>query len=78
MNCAYEGMDNCPSHGPQIAGLAQTIMSSVYGGGVWGHDHIMAGPGGSEFNVAWQLVVLLFTNATAANTHITTEAPLAR
>jgi len=43
---------------------------------VWGHDHIMDGPGGSEFNVAWQVVVVLFTNAAAANTHITTEAQL--
>ena len=76
MNCAHAGGDNCPTHGPDIAGLAQTVMGSVYGAGVWGHDHIMDGPGGSEFNVAWQVVVVLFANAEAANTHITTEAQL--
>jgi len=36
----------------------------------------MDGPGGSEFNVTWQIVVVLFTNAEAAKTHITTEAQL--
>jgi hypothetical protein len=36
----------------------------------------MDGPGGSDFNVAWHVVVVLFTNAPAANTHITTEDQL--
>ena len=36
----------------------------------------MNGPGGSDFNVTWHVVVVLFTNAAAANTHITTEAQL--
>jgi len=76
MNCAHEGGDNCPDHGPGIADLAQATVPSVYGNGVWGHDHIMDGPGGSDFNVTWQVVVVLFTNAAAANTHITTEAQL--
>ena len=76
MNCAHEGGDNCPDHGPVFSDLAQSVVPSVYGGGVWGHDHIMDGPGGSEFNVTWQIVVVLFTNAEAANTHITTEAQL--
>ena len=76
MNCAHEGGDNCPDHGPDIAGLAQAVVPSVYGDGVWGHDHIMDGPGGNEFNVTWQVVVVLFTNSAAANTHITTEAQL--
>ena len=76
MNCAHEGGDNCPDHGPGIADLAQAVVPSVYGDGVWGHDHIMDGPGGSEFNVAWHVVVVLFTNAAAANTHITTEDQL--
>ena len=61
MNCAHEGGDNCPDHGPAIADLAQAVVPGVYGNGVWGHDHIMAGPGGSEFNVAWHVVVVLFT-----------------
>jgi hypothetical protein len=37
---------------------------------------MMDGTGGSEFNVAWEIVVVLFTDARAANTHITTEAQL--
>jgi hypothetical protein len=36
MNCAHEGGDNCPDHGPGIAELAQTAVPSVYGDGVWG------------------------------------------
>ena len=76
MNCAHEGGDNCPDHGPGIADLAQATVPSVYGNGVWGHDHIMDGPGGSDFNVTWQVVVVLFTNPAAANAHITTEAQL--
>ena len=76
MNCAHEGGDNCPDHGPVFSNLALTTMPNVYGGGVWGHDHIMDGPGGSDFNVTWHIVVVLFTNAEAAKTHITTEAQL--
>jgi hypothetical protein len=76
MNCAHEGGDNCPDHGPVFSDLAQSTMPSVYGDGVWGHDHIMDGPGGREFNVTWQVVVVLFTNAEAAKTHVTTEAQL--
>ena len=74
MNCMHPGGDNCPDHGPEIAGAAAAIMpAGVYGAGVWGHDHLVDAPGGSEFNVAWQVHLLLFTNAAAANTHITTE-----
>jgi hypothetical protein len=76
MNCAHEGGDNCGDHGPGIADLAQSVVPSVYGDGVWGHDHIMDGSGGSDFNVAWHVVVVLFTNAAAAKTHITTEDQL--
>lgn len=76
MNCAHEGGDNCPDHGPVFADLAQNVSPDVYGDGVWGHDHIMDGRGGSEFNVTWQIVVVLFTNAEAAKTHITTEDQL--
>jgi hypothetical protein len=36
----------------------------------------MNGTGGSDFNVTWQVVVVLFTNLDAAKTHITTEAQL--
>lgn len=76
MSCAHEGGDNCPDHGLGIADLAQATVPGVYGNGVWGHDHIMDGPGGSHFNVVWKVVVVLFTNAAAANEHITTEAQL--
>jgi hypothetical protein len=76
MNCAHDHGDNCPDHGPGIADLAQAVVPSVYANGVWGHDHIMDGPGGSDFNVVWQVVVVLFTNSAAANTHITTEGQL--
>ena len=76
MNCAHEGGDNCGDHGPGIADLAQATVPNVYGDGVWGHDHIMNGTGGSNFNVTWQVVVVLFTNLDAAKTHITTEAQL--
>jgi hypothetical protein len=76
MNCMHEGGDNCPDHGPVFSDLAQSTRPAVYGDGVWGHDHIMDGPGGSDFNVTWQVVVVLFNNAEAAKTHITTEAQL--
>lgn len=68
--------ENCPDHGPAVAGLAQLFEPSVYGtdpGDVLGHDHLMAGPGsGGDFNVAWVPTLILFTNSVAANTHITT------
>jgi hypothetical protein len=76
LNCQHEGGDNCPDHGPDIAGLAASVNPSVYGAGVWGHDHILDAPGGSEFNVAWSVIVVLFTTNEAANTHITTERQL--
>jgi len=77
MNCAYNNGadDNCPDHGKLFADMAQGAFPDVYTG-VWGHDHIMDGPGGSEFNVVWQIVAVFFTNSAAANTHITTEEQL--
>lgn len=82
MNCAHQPADNCPDHGPELAGLAMATVPEVYGGGVWGHDHLGDMPpapkskGGGEFNVAWEPVVVLFTNAEAANTHVTTDAQI--
>lgn len=68
---------NCPDHDGLIAGAAMGIMPSVYGGGVIGHDHLMAGPGsGGDFNIAWEPVLVLFTNAAAANEHVTTLAQI--
>jgi len=78
MNCAHQPADNCPDHGPLLSGLAETVMPSVYGSGVWGHDHLVTGlpPVGGDFNIAWEPIAVLFTNSAAANTHITTEAQL--
>lgn len=74
--CQHTPVENCPSHGDAIAGLAQQVMPSVYGAGVLGHDHLLDFPGGSDFNVAWEPIVVLFTSSSAANEHITTEAQL--
>lgn len=72
LNCQDVPVENCPDHGPAVAGAAKAIMPSVYSGGVIGHDHLMAGPGShGDFNVAWVPTLVLFTNSAAANTHIT-------
>jgi hypothetical protein len=77
LQCAHIPADNCPDHGPLIAGVAASIMPSVYGAGALGHDHLLAAPGsGGDFNIAWEPYLVLFTNAAAANTHITTLAQL--
>lgn len=69
--------ENCPDHGPTVAAAAESAFPSVYGNGVAGHDHLMAGPGShGDFNVAWVPTLVLFTNSAAANTHITTLAQL--
>ena len=75
-NCQDVPAENCPDHGPAVAGLAQALEPGVYGGGVIGHDHLMAGPGShGDFNVAWVPTLVLFTPG-AAITHITTLAQL--
>jgi hypothetical protein len=76
MNCAHEGGDNCPDHGPAIADIAQANQSSVYASGVWGHDHLMNGAGGAGFAVGRNVVVVLFTSVAAASEHITTSEQL--
>jgi hypothetical protein len=69
--CQDVPVENCPDHGAAIAGAAQAIMPPVYGGGVIGHDHLMAGPAShGDFNVAWVPTLILFTSKPAANTHI--------
>jgi hypothetical protein len=70
---------NCPDHDGTIAGVATGVMPSVYGSDptqVPGHDHLVDPPGGQDWNVAWQVIVVLFTNSQAANTHLTTEAQI--
>ncbi len=75
LQCAHLPADNCPDHGPLIAALAASIVPSVYGGGVLGHDHMLALPGsGGDFNIAWEPILVLFKNAAAANTRLTTLA----
>ena len=77
LNCEDTPVENCPDHGPEIAGLAASVVPSVYGGGVVGHDHLVgvANTGG-DFNVAWDVVVVLFTNSAAADHHLTTLAAI--
>jgi hypothetical protein len=70
--CENVPVENCPDHGQTVAEAAEHIMPSVYGGGVIGHDHLMAGPGShGDFNVAWVPTLILFTSSAAAETHIT-------
>jgi hypothetical protein len=82
MNCQHQPLDNCPDHGPAIAGLAQAMVPGVYkSAAVWGHDHILAAhpapPSAvGDFNVAWLPVVVLFTNPAAASSHIKTITEL--
>lgn len=68
---------NCPDHDGEVAGAATSIMPLVYGTNpllVPGHDHLVAAPGsGGDFNVAWEVVEVLFTNKAAGNTHLTTD-----
>jgi len=67
--------ENCPDHGPLVAGGAAQIDPAVYGDGVIGHDHLMAGPAsGGDFNIAWEPILVLFTSKAAANTHLITKA----
>jgi len=81
VDCQHQPVDNCADHGPAIAGLAEATQPGVYPpGGVWGHDHILAGhpappPTGGDFNVPWEPIVVLFTD-TAHITHITTLSEL--
>lgn len=78
--CQDVPQENCPDHGPAVAGAAQAFSAalgfgSVYAGGVIGHDHLMAGPGsGGDFNIAWVPTLVLFKTSAAANEHLITLA----
>lgn len=77
LNCQHTPMDNCPDHGPLIAGLAESVMPLVYSGGVLGHDHLVGiASTHGDFNIVWVPVVLLFTPQGVAdgtsNRHMTT------
>jgi hypothetical protein len=68
---------NCPDHDIEVATAATSIMPAVYGTDptkVPGHDHLVAPPAsGGDFNVAWEVVEVLFTNKAAGNTPLHTE-----
>jgi hypothetical protein len=70
---------NCPDHDLKIATAATKIMPSVYGtdpSAVPGHDHLAGVPRtGGDFNVAWHVVLVLFTPR-ATLTHLTTLSQL--
>jgi hypothetical protein len=78
--CMHLPVDNCPSHGPGVAAFAQATYPTVYGAGVIGHDHLMDFPGGSDFNIAWEPMNVLFTPKGAAdgaiNEHVLTDAQI--
>lgn len=74
--CQHTPVENCPDHGPEIAGLAQQVEPDVYGDGVLGHDHLMDYPGGADFNVAWEPIAVLFTSRDAAQEHLLTDAQI--
>ncbi len=42
-----------------------------------GHDHVMDFPGGEDFNVAWEPILVLFTSKAAANEHLLTDSAIA-
>ncbi|HET9783298.1 MAG TPA: hypothetical protein VFR33_16175 [Candidatus Dormibacteraeota bacterium] len=64
---------NCPDHGGVIAGLASSVVPSVYtsANAVPGHDHLVGvAKTGGDFNAAWHVYVELFTSDAAVR-HIT-------
>lgn len=81
-NC--EGVPgNCPDHDGEVAQVAVTAMPSVYGTDpsvVPGHDHVADPPGKPDFNIAWEVVEVLFTDQGmadgASDTRLTTDAQI--
>lgn len=69
---------NCPDHDGIVAGVAVGAEPGVYGsnpGAVPGHDHLVGVASSHEdFNVAWEVIEIVFTNSAAANHHLTTIA----
>ena len=78
--CMHVPRDNCPDHGPGVSQAAAAAFPDVYGpadgSGVLGHDHLMDFPGGADFDVAWEPVLVLFTSTAAANEHLLTDAQI--
>jgi hypothetical protein len=78
-NC--EGVPgNCPDHDGLVADVAANAVPAVYGAGVLGHDHVADPPGKPDFNVAWQVIEVVFTaqgvSDGAVNTRLTTDAAI--
>jgi hypothetical protein len=74
LNCEHTPVDNCPDHGPAVAGVVETNWPSVYGAGVLGHDHLVGiASTGGDFNVIWEPTLVVFTSVAAASAvgHIT-------
>jgi hypothetical protein len=73
---------NCPDHDANVANAAAGIMPAVYGHGVLGHDHIADPPGKPDFNVAWEVWEVLFTEQGvsdhAVNRRLTTDGAIAK
>ena len=73
-------VENCPSHGDEVAGAAAGIAAQhgrdTYNSGVLGHDHVGDFPGGGDFNFAWEPVPVLFTSAAAANHHLVSDTQI--
>jgi hypothetical protein len=70
---------NCPDHDADVAGAATSIMPGVYGNdptALPGHDHIVDPQGAPDWNVAWEVFEVLFTNNAAANEHLTTDTQI--
>lgn len=73
---------NCPDHDGLVASVATQVMPSVYGtdpGVVPGHDHIADPPGAPDFNVAWEVIEVLWTDKAVADhaiTHVTTDGQI--
>jgi hypothetical protein len=73
LDCIHVGADNCPDHGPLVAGGVEAALPSVYGNGVLGHDHLLGlAKTGGDFNVIWEPVLVLFTSVAASDEHVTT------
>jgi hypothetical protein len=60
LNCAHIPVDNCPDHGPIVAGAVSALPA--YASGVAGHDHLVGiASTGGDFNILWEPVLVIFT-----------------
>jgi hypothetical protein len=74
--CEHTPVENCPTHGDGVAAAAMQLEPGVYGNGVLGHDHVMDFPGGDDFHIAWEPVLVLFTDSTLIDTHLLTDTQI--